>query len=133
MRFPNLPRLALLLALLLAATLARAGNDYPLVLVHGFMGWGRDEVLGFKYWGGFGDLQETLDRAGYRTYTGVVGPFASSWDRACELSPISMAGRWITARPTPSPTATPATVGPFPACIRSGERWMTTGAFARFT
>ena len=85
MRFPNLPRLALLLALLLAATLARAGNDYPLVLVHGFMGWGRDEVLGFKYWGGFGDLQETLDRAGYRTYTGVVGPFASSWDRACEL------------------------------------------------
>ncbi len=85
MRFPNLPRLLLLLVLLLAAALARAGNDYPLVLVHGFTGWGRDELLGFKYWGGFGDLQETLNRAGYRTYTGVVGPLASNWDRACEL------------------------------------------------
>lgn len=85
MRFLNLPRFVFLLVLVLAAALARAGNDYPLVLVHGFMGWGRDELLGFKYWGGFGDLQETLNRAGYRTYTGVVGPFASNWDRACEL------------------------------------------------
>jgi triacylglycerol lipase len=85
MRFPNSPRLLLLLVLLLASAFARAGNDYPLVLVHGFMGWGRDELLGFKYWGGFGDVQETLDQAGHRTYTGVVGPFASNWDRACEL------------------------------------------------
>ncbi len=85
MHFPNLPRLLLALILVLTAALARAGNDYPLVLVHGFMGWGRDELLGFKYWGGFGDLQETLNQAGYRTYTGVVGPLASNWDRACEL------------------------------------------------
>ncbi len=85
MRFSNSPRLLLLLVLLLASAFARAGNDYPLVLVHGFMGWGRDELLGFKYWGGFGDVQETLDQAGHRTYTGVVGPFASNWDRACEL------------------------------------------------
>ena len=85
MRFPNLPRLLLLLTLGLAATLARAGNDYPLVLVHGFTGWGREELFGFKYWGGFNDLQETLNQAGYQTYTGVVGPFASNWDRACEL------------------------------------------------
>ena len=85
MRFLNLPRFVFLLVLVLAAALARAGNNYPLVLVHGFMGWGRDELLGFKYWGGFGDLQETLNRAGYRTHTAVVGPFASNWDRACEL------------------------------------------------
>lgn len=86
MRFSNLLRLLLLaLVLALATALARAGNDYPLVLVHGFMGWGRDELLGFKYWGGFGDLQETLERAGYRVHTGVVGPLASNWDRACEL------------------------------------------------
>ena len=85
MRFPNPSRLLLLLILGLAAALARAGNDYPLVLVHGFTGWGREELLGFKYWGGFDDLQETLNQAGYRTYTGVVGPFASNWDRACEL------------------------------------------------
>ena len=88
MRLPTLPRLllSLLLLLLLAATApARAGNDYPLVLVHGFMGWGRDELLGFKYWGGFEDVQDALNRAGHQTYTGVVGPFASNWDRACEL------------------------------------------------
>ncbi len=85
MRFPNLLRLLLWLTLSAAAAFARAGNDYPLALVHGFAGWGRDELLGFKYWGGFNDLQETLNQAGYRTYTGVVGPFASNWDRACEL------------------------------------------------
>ncbi len=67
MRFPNLPQLLLLLTLWLAAALARAGNDYPFVLVHGFTGWGRDELLGFKYWGGFNDLQESLNQAGYRT------------------------------------------------------------------
>jgi triacylglycerol lipase len=85
MRHPNLSRLLLLLALLLSASLARTGNDYPLVLVHGFTGWGRDELLGFKYWGGFEDLQEMLNQAGHRTHTGVVGPLASNWDRACEL------------------------------------------------
>ena len=85
MRFPNLPRWLLLLTLGLAAVLARADNGYPLVLVHGFTGWGRNELLGFKYWGGFNDLQETLNQAGYRTHTGVVSPFASNWDRACEL------------------------------------------------
>lgn len=60
-------------------------NDYPLVLVHGFMGFGRDEMLGYKYWGGFGDLQEDLNDKGYETYTGVVSPVGSNWDRACEL------------------------------------------------
>lgn len=60
MRLSNLLRLLLAL-LVLATALARAGNDYPLVLVHGFMGWGRNELLGFKYWGGFGDVQETLN------------------------------------------------------------------------
>ena len=88
MPLPNLLRPLILLLLLIVAPLAGAGNDgnrYPLALVHGFMGWGRDELLGFKYWGGFGDVQETLNRNGYRAYTGVVGPFASNWDRACEL------------------------------------------------
>ncbi|HRD64890.1 MAG TPA: lipase [Candidatus Competibacter sp.] len=85
MPFLNPLRTPFALMLLLAAFAVRAGNDYPLVLVHGFTGWGRDELLGFKYWGGFDDLQEILDQAGYRTYTGVVGPLASNWDRACEL------------------------------------------------
>jgi triacylglycerol lipase len=84
------PKLSPFLRGLLLLTLgmvppACADNDYPLILVHGFIGWGRDELLGFKYWGGFGDVQNTLNHNGYRTYTGVVGPFASNWDRACEL------------------------------------------------
>ncbi|MCY6959314.1 esterase/lipase family protein [Clostridium brassicae] len=60
-------------------------NDYPIVLVHGFMGFGRDELLGYKYWGGLVDVQETLNKLGYKTYTATVGPVSSNWDRACEL------------------------------------------------
>jgi len=90
MRTLNMPGLVLwtLWTLLIAVGIVpptHAGNDDPLVLVHGFIGWGRDELLGFKYWGGFGDVQQTLTDHGYRTYTGVVGPFSSNWDRACEL------------------------------------------------
>ena len=61
------------------------GNKYPIVLVHGFMGFGRDELLGYKYWGGIVDIQESLRNQGYKTYTATVGPVSSNWDRACEL------------------------------------------------
>ncbi|KAG7396439.1 hypothetical protein PHYBOEH_002256 [Phytophthora boehmeriae] len=72
--------------LLLSAAVARATNTYPVVLVHGFAGWGRDELLGLKYWGGIqGDLQEELVAQGYTVYTASIGPFSSNWDRACEL------------------------------------------------
>ncbi|WP_432402545.1 esterase/lipase family protein [Wukongibacter sp. M2B1] len=61
-------------------------NEYPMVLVHGFGGWGRDEVSSIKYWGGISeDIEEILNDYGYTTYTGVVGPYSSNWDRACEL------------------------------------------------
>ncbi len=63
-------------------------GNYPIVLVHGFIGWGRDELGGSKghyYWGGYDDLQEILKKSGHECYTGVVGPFSSNWDRACEL------------------------------------------------
>ncbi|GBU09453.1 lipase [Gammaproteobacteria bacterium] len=57
-----------------------------IVLVHGFSGWGRDEMQGkYRYWGGFNDLQEELVRAGYPTVTAAVGPISSTWDRAIEL------------------------------------------------
>lgn len=68
-------------------------NNYPIVLVHGFMGWGRDEVLGFKYWGGFNDIQENMKDNGYKVYTASVGPIASNWDRACELYAYVKGGR----------------------------------------
>lgn len=65
---------------------ARVGNEYPIVLVHGFGGWGRDEGLLLKYWGCLqGDIQEQLKAQGYIVYTATVGPFSSNWDRACEL------------------------------------------------
>jgi len=60
-------------------------NDYPIVLVHGFGGFGRDELIGYKYWGGLVDIQERLKDHGYKTLTATIGPFSSNWDRACEL------------------------------------------------
>jgi triacylglycerol lipase len=69
------------------------GNDYPMVLVHGLMGFGRDELFGFKYWGGFTDLEQELREAGYETYTAAVGPVSSAWDRACELYACIKGGR----------------------------------------
>jgi len=70
-------------------------NNYPIVLVHGFLGWGREEVeldyyLGSKtlyYWGGTdsGDLEKVMNDRGFIVYTASVGPVTSAWDRACEL------------------------------------------------
>ena len=63
----------------------------PIVLVHGFGGWGREEMAGkFWYWGGFSDLQAQLnsgavDGREVRVMTAAVGPFSSVWDRAVEL------------------------------------------------
>lgn len=69
----------------LAAAAQKKGNRYPIVLCHGNAGWGRDEMLGYRYWGGLVDLQKKMNDAGYLTYTSAVGPFSSNWDRACEL------------------------------------------------
>lgn len=60
-------------------------NNYPIILVNGFAGWGREEMLGVKYWGGVHDIQEDLKRSGYTVHTAAVGPVSSNWDRACEL------------------------------------------------
>lgn len=61
------------------------GNDYPLVLVHGLTGWGRDEMGGINYWGGIKDVERNLNETGHRTYTATVGPVSSNYDRAVEL------------------------------------------------
>lgn len=37
-----------------------AQNNYPIVLVHGFLGWGPEEMVGYKYWGGFWDAKKLL-------------------------------------------------------------------------
>jgi triacylglycerol lipase len=69
----------------LQAAPARA-NDYPIVLVHAWLAWGRGQMLGFNVWGGnMCDLQKEMCKAGYTTCTASLGPFSSTWDRACEL------------------------------------------------
>jgi triacylglycerol lipase len=78
---------ALLLSVLGGLQPAQAANTYPVIFVHGFAGFGRSEMLGYKYWGGLTDLEAQL-RSRYSDQpvkTAVVGPFSSNWDRAVEL------------------------------------------------
>lgn len=78
---------ALLLALLPAG--AHAANKAPIVLVHGFLGFGPDQFprSGFLYWGGHGDIAAHLRLyKGPRTvFTASVGAIASNRERAAEL------------------------------------------------
>lgn len=70
------------------SNLVYANNQDPIVLAHGFSGWGRDEMLGFRYWGAkhkHHDIHQLLNQEGYKTFTAAVGPFSSNWDRAVEL------------------------------------------------
>ena len=59
-------------------------NNNPIFLLHGFMGWGRDELGNYKYWGGKFDLEKYLQEQGFDVYTLSVGPVSSNWDRAIE-------------------------------------------------
>ena len=59
-------------------------NTYPIILLHGFLGWGRDEMAGYYYWGGRLDYEQGLRNAGYQIYTVSVGPISTNWDRAIE-------------------------------------------------
>lgn len=62
-----------------------AENQYPIILVHGFMGWGGDEMSSYRYWGGKHDFEDSLRQRGFEVYTASVGPVSSNWDRAVEL------------------------------------------------
>jgi triacylglycerol lipase len=66
-----------------------AANNYPVVLVHGFLGFGPDEFKhsGFNYWGGYGDIARHMQiYKGPRTvFAAAVGPINSNWDRAADL------------------------------------------------
>lgn len=62
-----------------------AKNNYPIIMVGGWMSWGRAELEGLKYWGGLSDIQQLLRDKGYEVYTAEVSPVGSNWDRACEL------------------------------------------------
>lgn len=72
------------LKLCLVSSLAFSFNNDPIVLIHGFMGWGRDEMNGYHYWGGKTDLEQYLKSKGFQVITVSVGPISSNWDRAVE-------------------------------------------------
>ena len=63
----------------------KAENNYPIVLVHGFLGWGPEELGGYKYWGGPQDIEALLEEKGYKVFTVSVGPVSSNWERAIEV------------------------------------------------
>jgi triacylglycerol lipase len=66
-----------------------AANNYPVVLVHGFLGFGPDQFTrsGFKYWGGYGDIAAHMQvyKGPRAVFTATVGPVNSNWDRAADL------------------------------------------------
>ena len=61
-----------------------ASNNNPIILVHGFLGWGRDEISDTRYWGGSNDIEANLRSKGYKVYTVSVGPISSNYDCAIE-------------------------------------------------
>ncbi len=74
----------------------RKTNNYPFVLVHGYLCWGNDDRLNdvlplFGMWNG--SAKQTLQDAGYSADTPSVGMFSGMWDRACELYAFIKGGR----------------------------------------
>ena len=62
-----------------------AQNNYPIVLIHGFMGWGPNELGGYHYWGGRKDYVKMLELDGHVVFVVSVGPVSSNWERAIEV------------------------------------------------
>lgn len=71
-------------------------NNYPVVIIHGFAGWGDDDGMNkyFNHFGMFGSrkLAPYLKSKGYEVYFPSLGPFCSAWDRACELYAYLLGG-----------------------------------------
>ena len=66
-------------------TLSKAQNNFPIVLIHGFMGWGPDEMGDYNYWGGKDDFVNLLEEQGHVVFELSVGPVSSNWERAIEV------------------------------------------------
>ncbi len=63
----------------------KSENNYPVVLIHGFMGWGPEEMGHYSYWGGSRNYIQELEDDGYKIIAVSVGPISSNWDRAIEV------------------------------------------------
>ncbi|MFL3006484.1 MAG: esterase/lipase family protein [Candidatus Neomarinimicrobiota bacterium] len=61
-----------------------AENNYPIVLIHGFMGWGPEEMGNYSYWGGKSNYIKDLADEEHKIMAVSVGPISSNWDRAIE-------------------------------------------------
>ncbi len=59
-------------------------NQYPIVLIHGFLGWGNDEVGTINYWGGENDIEKYLIEKGFTVFSVSLGPVSSTYDCAIE-------------------------------------------------
>ena len=64
--------------------LLNAQNNYPIVLLHGFMGWGSNEMGHYNYWGGRNDFVKSLEDNGHIVFELSLGPVSSNWERAIE-------------------------------------------------
>ena len=60
-------------------------NNYPIVLIHGFMGWGPGEMGNYNYWGGKNNYIDMLEKEGNNIIEISVGPVSSNWERAIEV------------------------------------------------
>ena len=72
------------LCILISLSFLKARNDFPIVLIHGFMGWGPDEMGSYNYWGGKNDFVKDLEKQGHVVFELSVGPVSSNWERAIE-------------------------------------------------
>ena len=70
---------------LILSNILFAQNKYPIVLIHGFFGWGNNEMGDYRYWGGKKDIQKMLEEKGFKVFNVSVGPISSNWDRAVEV------------------------------------------------
>lgn len=71
-------------------------NNYPVILVHGFSGFGDDEAISrlFPYYGMWnGNVNTYYNKLGTECYTPSIGAFSSLWDRCCELYAQIVGGR----------------------------------------
>ncbi|MBU0996267.1 MAG: hypothetical protein KJ737_27530 [Proteobacteria bacterium] len=89
------------------------GNNYPIVLISGFLGWQRNELravdlfgnttLALYQWGlQSGDLEGQLNKLGFDVYYAHAGPLTSAWDRACEVYASLTGGTWVEAGADPA-------------------------------
>ena len=77
-------KILLCLFTILSCIRLNAQNNYPIVLIHGFMGWGESEMGEYNYWGGNKDYIDLIRKNGSIVFELSVGPVSSNWDRAIE-------------------------------------------------